>query len=386
MLPPGPYDPHKTEKKWSERWEKKKYFQAKPKTSKKPYCILMPPPNVTGELHMGHAMQHTIMDILARTKRMQGFDVLLQPGVDHAGILFQGTLEKKILKEKNITRQELGREKFLKECWKFKEQSYNSISKTFRFMGISADWSREKFTLSPEMTKAVYTAFKKLWDEGLIYKEKYIVQWCPRCSTAIEDVEIEYQERKNKLYYIKYPFVDDEKNYIIIATTRPETMFADVAVAINPTDKRFKNLIGKKVLLPLTNREIPIIADEKVDKDFGTGALKITPAHDLLDYEIGTRYNLEKLQVIDKQGKLTELAGEFQGLSSLSGRNKVVKKLKEKKYLDKIEDYTHSVAVCERCKTTIEPIISEEWFIKIKPLAKRAIKAIENNKIKEVLS
>jgi valyl-tRNA synthetase len=341
----------------------------------------MPPPNVTGELHMGHAMQHTIMDILARAKRMQGFDVLLQPGVDHAGILFQGTLEKKLSKEKRVTRQRLGREKFLEECWKFKEETYNSISKTFRFMGISADWSREKFTLSPEMTNSVYTAFEKLWSEGLIYKGKYIVQWCPRCSTAIEDVETEYQEREDKLYYVKYFFADDKNNFITIATTRPETMFADVAVAVNPTDERFKNLIGKKVILPLANREIPIIADEEVDKDFGTGALKITPAHDLLDYEIGARNNLEKLQVINKQGKLTELAGEFQGLKSLEAREKVVEKLEKEKYLEKIEDYVHSVAVCERCKTTVEPIISEEWFVKTKPLAKEAIKAIKKNEI-----
>jgi valyl-tRNA synthetase len=381
MLSSGPYDPHKTEKKWSEIWEKKKYFQAEPKNSKKPYCILMPPPNVTGGLHMGHAMQHTIMDILARTKRMQGFDVLLQPGVDHAGILFQGTLEKKLSKEKRVTRQRLGREKFLEECWKFKEETYNSISKTFRFMGISADWSREKFTLSPEMTNSVYTAFEKLWSEGLIYKGKYIVQWCPRCSTAIEDVETEYQEREDKLYYVKYFFADDKDNFITIATTRPETMFADVAIAVNPTDKRFKNLIGKKVILPLADREIFIIADEKVDKDFGTGALKITPAHDLLDYEIGARNNLEKLQVIDKQGKLTELAGEFQGLKSLEAREKVVEKLEKKKYLEKIENYTHSVAVCERCKTTVEPIISEEWFVKTKPLAQEAIKTIKKNEI-----
>ncbi len=390
MLPSGPYDPHKTEKKWSEIWEKKKYFQAKPKSSKKPYCILMPPPNVTGGLHMGHAMQHTIMDILARTKRMQGFDVLLQPGVDHAGILFQGTLEKKLSKEKRVTRQRLGREKFLEECWKFKEETYNSISKTFRFMGISADWSREKFTLSSEMTNSVYTAFEKLWNEGLIYKGKYIVQWCPRCSTAIEDVETEYQEREDKLYYIRYPLLDPlpykgggkkGEDFITIATTRPETMFADVAVAVNPTDKRFKKIIGKKVILPLTDREIFIIADAKVDKDFGTGALKITPAHDLLDYEIGARNNLEKLQVIDKQGKLTELAGEFQGLNSLEARKKIVGKLERENLLEKIEDYTHSVAVCERCKTMVEPIISEEWFVKTKPLAGEAIEAIEKEEI-----
>ena len=391
-LPKGPYNPHTVEKKWYDFWIKKKYFHANPKSGEKPYCILMPPPNVTGGLHMGHAMQHSIMDVLARFKRMQGYDVLLQPGVDHAGILFQGTFEKKLLKEKNLTRQKLGREKFLEECWKFKNEVYASISKTFRFMGISADWEREKFTLSPQMIKAVYTAFKNLWDEGLIYKGKYIVQWCPRCATAIEDVEMEYEERKDKLYFIRYPFIDkislapfkggERRRFITIATTRPETMFADVAVAVNPTDERFKNSINKKVILPLANREIPIITDEKVEKDFGTGALKITPAHDLLDYEIGDRHNLERLQVIDKEGKLTNLAGEFKGIFSLKAREKVVKKLKQEGFLEKIEDYIHSVSVCERCKATIEPIISEEWFVKMGGLANEAIKKIKAEKIR----
>jgi len=392
-LPEGQYNPHKTESKWYDFWIEKNYFHADPKSSKKPYCILMPPPNVTGGLHMGHAMQHSIMDVLARFKRMQGYDVLLQPGVDHAGILFQGTLERKLLKEKGLTRQKLGREKFLEECWKFKDEIYSSISKTFRFMGISADWEREKFTLSPQMTKAVYTAFKKLWDEGLIYKGKYIVQWCPRCATAIEDVEMEYKERQDNLYFVKYFFADKvplnlslqkgkEKEFITIATTRPETMFADVAVAVNPQDERYKNFIGKDVILPLTSRKIPIISDEAVDKDFGTGVLKITPAHDLLDYEIGSRHNLEKLQVIDKKGKLTELAGEFKGLSSLEARDRVVEKLKREGYLEKIEGFTHSVAVCERCKTTMEPIISEEWFVKMDDLAEEAVKAIKAEKIK----
>src|SRR3989344_2577858 len=368
------YDQTKIENKWYKIWEEKGYFKADPNSSKKPYGILMPPPNVTGALHIGHAMEHSIMDAIARFKRMQGFDVLLLPGVDHAGIQFEGTLNK-LLEKEGLSKQKLGREAWLKRAWQFKEQSYKSVSETWRMMGLSADWSREVFTLYPKAGKAVLEEFKTFWDKGLLYSGAYIVQWCPKDQTAIEDVEMEYEERKEKLYKVSYKVLANKGNrYITVATARPETIAADVAIAIYPNHPQYQDLVGQKAENPFTHTRIPIIKDERVQKDFGTGALKITPGHDLLDFEIGKDHNLPIIHVVGKDGRITENDPKFTGLKVLEARAEAAKFLAEKGHIDigKTEDYTHSVPVCERCKTTIEPLISEEWFVKMKPLADKA--------------
>ena len=373
------YDQTKIENKWYKIWEEKGYFKADPNSSKKPYGILMPPPNVTGALHIGHAMEHSIMDAIARFKRMQGFDVLLLPGVDHAGIQFEGTLNK-LLEKEGLSKQKLGREAWLKRAWQFKEQSYKSVSETWRMMGLSADWSREVFTLDPKVGKAVLEEFKTFWDKGLLYSGAYIVQWCPKDQTAIEDVEMEYEERKEKLYKVSYKVLANKGNrYITVATARPETIAADVAIAIYPNHPQYQDLVGQKAENPFTHTRIPIIKDERVQKDFGTGALKRTPGHDLLDFEIGKDHNLPIIHVVGKDGRITENDPKFTGLKVLEARAEAAKFLAEKGHIDigKTEDYTHSVPVCERCKTTIEPLISEEWFVKMKPLADKALERID---------
>ncbi len=365
------YDQTKVENKWYKFWESKGFFKADPNSPKESYGLLMPPPNVNGELHLGHAMEHSIMDALARFKRMQGYDVLLLPGVDHAGILFEGTFNK-ILEKEDLSKRKLGREEWLKRAWKFKDEVYNSFHKTWTLMGISADWSREVFTLDPKVTKAVLTEFKTFWEQDLLYKGAYIVQWCPKDQTAIEDLEMEYEERKEKLYYLKY-------GPLTLATTRPETKFGDTAMAVNPKDKRYQKYIGKEFEIETLSgkRKMKVIADEAIDPKFGTGAEKVTPGHDFLDYEIGKRHNLPILHVINKEGRLTELAGKYAGMKVSEAREAMLPELKKKGILIKIEDYTHKVPVCERCKTVIEPIISEEWFVKMKPLAEKALKNLD---------
>lgn len=358
------------EQKWYEFWERNGYFKADPNSSKKPYGLLMPPPNITGTLHLGHAMEHSIMDAIARFKRMQGFDVLLLPGVDHAGIQFEGTLNK-LLEKEGLSKQRLGREEWLKRAWEFKKQSYESVSKTWRVMGLSADWSREVFTLDPKVAKAVLTEFQTFWDQDLLYKGAYIVQWCPKDQTAIEDVEVEYEERKEKLYYIKYgPFT--------LATARPETKFGDTAMAVNPKDPRYKNDIGKEFEIEtlVGKKKMKLIGDDAVDPKFGTGVIKVTPGHSFIDYEIGKRHNLPIVHVIDKHGRLTEIAGKYAGMKVFEAREAMLPELREKGILIKEEEYTHSVPVCERCKTVVEPIISEEWFVNMKPLGEKALKRI----------
>ncbi|MBI2315175.1 class I tRNA ligase family protein, partial [Candidatus Daviesbacteria bacterium] len=342
----------------------------------KPYSILMPPPNVNGELHLGHAMEHSIMDALARFKRMQGFDVLLLPGVDHAGILFEGTFNK-ILEKEGLSKYKLGREQWLKRAWQFKEQVYNSFHETWKLMGISANWDKEVFTMDPKVQQAVLTEFKTFWEQDLLYKGAYIVQWCPKDQTAIEDLEMEYQDKTEKLYYVSYKVKDFPSEYITIATARPETIFADVAIAVYPNHPQFAHLIGKSVQNPLNSNYIPVIEDKQVKKDFGTGALKITPGHDPLDFEIGQEHHLTILHAVDKSGKMTELTGNLQGLKVAEAREKIVQLLQEVNAIQKIEDYTHSVPVCERCKTTVEPLISAEWFVKMSPLAKKALEHID---------
>lgn len=368
-------DKQKAEQNWYEFWEKEGLFKADPSSPKKSYSLLMPPPNLTGEPHLGHAMQHSILDALARFKRMQGHDVLLLPGVDHAGIQFEGTLNK-ILSKEDLTKAKLGREKWLKRAWQFKDEVYKSFHKTWGVFGISADWSREVFTLDPKMAKAVFTEFKTFWDEELLYKSAYIVQWCPKCGTAIEDLEMEYQDRQEKLYFVSYK-IEGADDRITIATARPETIFADTGIAVYPKHSKFGKFIGKQAINPLNDNKIPIFEDERVEKDFGTGALKITPGHDLLDFAIGKDHSLPILHAVDKTGRMTELAPELTGLKVEEARQKTAEKLESLGAIDRSESYTHSVPMCERCKTTVEPLISEEWFVKMKRLADKALKNLD---------
>lgn len=365
----------KIEEKWYKFWEDEGFFKAAPNSSKKPFGLLMPPPNLTGEPHMGHAMQHAILDAISRYKRMQGFDVLLLPGVDHAGIQFEGTFNKKLEKE-GLSKQKLGREEWLKRAWEFRDSVYKSFHGTWSVFGISADWSREVFTLDEKVQKAVLEEFTTFFEQDLLYKGAYIVQWCPKDQTAIEDLEMEYQEKTEKLYFVKYK-IEGSDEFITIATTRPETIYADTAIAIYANHPKFAKFAGKQAINPLTGNKLPIIEDKRVEKDFGTGALKITPGHDPLDYEIGKDHNLPILHVVDKTGRMTELAQDLAGLKINEAEQKAAEKLEQMGVLEKTEDLIHSVPVCERCKTTIEPLISEEWFIKMKPLAEKALKNID---------
>ncbi len=379
----------KTESELYEFWEKEDLFAANPDSDKKPYSLLMPPPNLTGELHLGQAMQHAILDAIARFKRMQGFDVLLLPGVDHAGIQFEGTLNKLLSKE-GKTREKMGREGWLKRAWQFKDEMYTSFHQTWKVFGVSADWSREVFTMDPKVTKAMFTEFNTFWEQDLLYKGAYIVQWCPKDQTAIEDLEMEYQERKEKLYFVKYAIKDALHigEYIVIATARPETIYADTGIAVYPNHPKYKKYIGKLAQNPLTQTWIPIFEDNRVAKDFGTGALKITPGHDPLDFKIGKDQNppLPIFHAVDKTGRMTNISfygsdpkDTLEGLKVEEAREKTVEILQDREHnaIEKVEDYTHSVPVCERCKTTVEPLISEEWFVKMDSLAKKALQNMD---------
>ncbi len=371
------YNPKEFEKSTYEIWEKEGFFEvdySKPKN----FCIMMPPPNVTGSLHIGHALTFTLQDIMVRYKRMDGYATLWQPGTDHAGIATQNVVEKQLLAE-GKTKEELGREEFLKRVWKWKEYSGGTITTQLRRLGASPAWSRERFTMDEGLQRAVRVAFKKLYDEGLIVKGNYMVNWCPK-DGALSDIEVEYETHEGELVYIKYPIVNSDE-YITVATTRPETYFGDTAVMVNPQDERYKHLIGKKVKLPLINREIPIIADEYVDMEFGTGAVKVTPAHDPNDYEVGIRHNLPLIKVFDEKGILNEEAGEFAGLDRLEARPKIVEKLKELGFIEKIEKHIHQVGHCYRCKSVIEPYVSTQWFLK-KEIAKEAIEAANRGDVK----
>ncbi len=351
---------------------------------KKTYGLLIPPPNLTGELHLGHAMQHSILDAVARFKRLQGFDVLLQPGVDHAGIQFEGTFNKKLSKD-GINKNDLTREEWLEKAESFKEEIYQSLHNTWKVMGLSANWEKEVYSLEPKVQKAVFHQFNSFWEDDLLYKGAYIVKWCPKCNTAIEEVEMEYEEKTEKLYFVKYQVIPSEaeesgslhvgRDDIVIATARPETIYADSGIAIYPNHPLFSKFIGLKAVNPLNGNLLPIFEDPRVDKEFGTGALKITPGHDPLDYQIGKDQGLPILHVINKLGRMTELAGELQGLKIAEAREKVVELLGDA--IEKTQEYTHSVPVCERCKTTVEPLISEEWFVKMDPLAQKALKKID---------
>ncbi len=374
------YDPKKVEDKWYKLWEGKKLFDPSLDSQKPKFSMVIPPPNVTGYLHIGHALNNTIQDVLARYKRMDGYDVLWVPGTDHAGIATQNVVERELAKE-GLKRTDLGREKFIERVWQWKEHHGNKIIQQLKKLGSSCSWSYQRFTMDEGLSKAVKEAFYRLWEEGLIYQGNYIINWCPRCYTALADLEVEFKPLLGKLWYIKYP-LEDGLGYIIVATTRPETMLGDTAVAVHPNDGRYKNLIGKKIILPLIGRRIPVIADEGVDPEFGTGAVKVTPAHDFHDFEIAKRHNLPVLKVIDENGKMTMEAGSFAGLDRVSAREEVVKKLKEEGFLIKEEDYEIVLGHCYRCGTVIEPLLSKQWFIKMKPLAQPAMAAVEYEFIK----
>ncbi|TFZ40260.1 valine--tRNA ligase [Soehngenia longivitae] len=377
---PKNYNPKEFEEKLYEYWNENGYFTPKVDNSKKPYTIMMPPPNVTGTLHMGHALNNTIQDILIRYKRMQGFEALWLPGTDHASISTEAKVVEK-LKSEGKSKEELGREKFLEESWEWTKVYGGRIKNQLKKLGVSCDWSRERFTLDEHMNKAVTEMFVRLYEKGLIYRGDRIINWCPNCHTAISDAEVEHEDTHRYMYYIRYP-LKDENDGIIIATTRPETMFGDLAIAVNPNDERYKEYIGKTAILPLSNREIPIIADEYVEMDFGTGALKITPSHDPNDFEVGERHNLGHLIVLDEDARINENGGIYKGLDRFDARKKVAEDLKEQGYLIDIKEYENAVGHCERCKTVIEPIISKQWFVKMEPLAKPAIDAYNNGELK----
>ncbi len=369
------YEPHQVEEKWYQFWLDKGYFRADENGSDKTYTIVIPPPNVTGSLHMGHALNNTLQDILVRYKRMCGFNTLWMPGTDHAGIATQNVVEKQLSSE-GISREDLGRKEFVERVWQWREKYGGIIIQQLKRLGASCDWERERFTMDAGLSRAVREVFVSLYEEGLIYKGDYIINWCPRCYTALSDLEVEHDEVKGKLYFIKYPVVGSKK-LVVVATTRPETMLGDTALAVNPNDKRYQKLIGKRAILPILNREIPIIADEYVDMKFGTGVLKITPAHDPNDFEIGNTHGLEVIKVIDNDGVMNGQAGPYEGLDRFHCRDKILKDLKKIELVKKVEDYNHQIGHCYRCKTVVEPFISKQWFVKVKPLAERALEAVE---------
>ncbi len=378
---PKIYEPKKVERKIYNLWEKSGFFNPDklPSIRKKTYTIVIPPPNITGSLHIGHALNITVQDALIRWKRMQGFKTLWLPGTDHAGISAQNVVEKQLKKE-GLTRFDLGKELFIKRMWQWMEKYGDIILNQFKKLGCSCDWSRNRFTLDKEYKKAVKGAFSYYYKKGWIYQGERVVNWCPRCQTSLSDLELEYKEEKGKLWFIRYPL--KTKNYIVVATTRPETMLGDTAVAVNPKDKRYKELVGKQAILPIQNREIPIVEDRVIDPQFGTGAVKVTPAHDLTDWEIGERHKLETIKVINEEGKMTKESKICEGLNVPQCREKVLEELEKENLIKKVEDYTHSLPYCYRCHSLIEPLPSKQWFLKMNELAKMAINPVKSGKIK----
>lgn len=374
------YNPSEVEGKWYSIWEENGYFHQEVDTSKEPFSIVMPPPNVTGQLHLGHAMDNTLQDILVRFKRMQGYNTLWIPGTDHAGIATQARVEGNLAKE-GISKNDLGREKFLEKVWEWKDTYHERIAGQLRLLGSSCDWERERFTMDDGCSAAVREAFVSLYEKGLIYKGKYIVNWCPKCHTTISDIEVEYADHDSYLWNIRYQ-LEGTDEYIVIATTRPETLLGDTAVAVHPDDERYADMVGKYLILPIVGRRIPVIADEYVDPSFGSGAVKITPAHDPNDFEIAGRHDLEQIVVIDKKGNMSESTGKYAGMDRDECREMIVKDLEQTGNLVSIEEYTHSVGECYRCGTVIEPVVSSQWFVKMEPLAKPAIKAVLDGEIK----
>ena len=377
------YDPSEFEDRIYKNWVEKGYFHAEVDSKKEPFTIVIPPPNVTGQLHMGHALDETLQDILIRYKRMQGFNALWVPGTDHAGIATQIKVEEQLRVNEGLTRYDLGYDAFLERVWDWKKHFGGRIINQLKKIGSSCDWDRERFTMDEGCSKAVREVFVNLYNKGLIYQGSRIINWCPHCITALSDAEVEHEEQAGHFWHIKYP-VKDSDEFVIIATTRPETLFGDTAVAVNPDDERYKHLVGKTLILPLVGREIPVIADEYVDKEFGTGCVKITPAHDPNDFEVGVRHNLEKIKVMNDDATMNEYAGKYCGMDRYECRKAMVADLEEMGLLVKIEDHTHNVGVCYRCGTSVEPIISKQWFVKMKPLSEPAIEAVKNGETKFV--
>ena len=377
---PKVYDPASVEKKWYEFWEKNRYFHAEAEPGKKPFSIVIPPPNITGKLHMGHALDNTLQDILIRWHRMMGDNTLWMPGYDHAGLATQIKVEEVLKKEEGKTRFDLGRDEFVKRVWEWKEEYGDRIINQLKCLGISCDWERKRFTMDEGCSRAVREVFVSLYEKGLIYKGTRITNWCVNCHTALSDIEVEHEDTPGHLWYVRYPVVGEEDTYLTIATTRPETIPGDTAVAVNPEDERYAKLIGKTLRLPILNREIPVIADSYVDTKFGTGAVKITPSHDPNDYEMGLRHNLPEIVVIGKDGVMTEEAGPFAGLERYECRKQIVARLKEEGYLVKIEEHSHAVGHCQRCHNIVEPLVSTQWFVKMQPLVKAAVDCVTDGR------
>lgn len=377
---PKAYDPSDVEENLYSQWLARKYFHAEVDFNRKKFSIVIPPPNVTGSLHIGHALNNTLQDVIVRKKRMEGFNAAWIPGTDHAGIATQNVVERELARE-GLTRHQLAREKFIERVWQWKEEYGARIINQLKRLGASCDWDRERFTMDEGCSRAVRKAFVTLFNEGLIYRGNYIINWCPRCLTALSDIEVEHEEESGKLYYIRYP-LEDGSGYITVATTRPETMLGDTAVAVNPADERYRHLIGKTAVLPLIGRKLKIIADEYVDMEFGTGALKVTPAHDPNDFELGRKHNLEFVNIFTDEAVVNENGGPYAGLSREEARERVVEDLKAQGLLEKVEDLDHAVGRCYRCNTTVEPYLSTQWFVRMKPLAEPAIQAVKDGRIK----
>ena len=380
---PKVYDPKEVEERIYAQWESHGCFRGKADPEKKPFTIVMPPPNVTGQLHMGHAMDATMQDILTRFKRMQGYAALWVPGTDHAGIATQIKVEEELRVKEGLTRYDLGREKFLERVWAWKEKFGNRIVEQQKKLGASCDWERSRFTMDEGCSKAVREVFVSLYEKGLIYKGSRIINWCPHCVTALSDAEVEYQDKPGHLWHMRYP-LSDGSGYLVVATTRPETMMGDTGVAVNPNDERYRDLVGKTVTLPIMNREIPIVADEYVEMDFGTGCVKMTPAHDPNDFEVGLRHNLEVIRVLDDNGVVNAEGGPFEGMDRYEARKAVVARMEELGLMEKIEDYSHNVGTCYRCHNDVEPIISAQWFVKMEPLAREAMRVVRDGEVKFV--
>ena len=376
------YEPHEVEERIYEFWMNGKYFHAEVDSKKKPYTIVIPPPNITGQLHMGHALDETLQEILIRFRRMQGYSALWLPGTDHASIATEAKIVE-AMKQEGVTKEDVGRDGFMKRAWEWKEKYGGTIISQLKKLGSSCDWDRERFTLDEGCSKAVKEVFVKLYNEGLIYRGERMINWCPNCKTSISDAEVDFAEKDGNFWHIRYPLADGS-GYLNLATTRPETMLGDTAVAVHPEDERYQHLIGKMLILPLVGREIPIVADTYVEQDFGTGVVKITPAHDPNDFEVGLRHNLPVINIMDESGIINENGGEYQGMDRLDARKKIVKALEEQGYLIKVEPIKHNVGTCYRCKTVVEPRVSKQWFVKMEPLAKPAVKAVEDGEVKFV--
>lgn len=385
MEMPKTYDPKSFENKLYTEWMEKGYFKAKVDAKKEPFTIVIPPPNITGQLHIGHALNDTIQDVIIRFKRMQGYSTLWLPGTDHASIATEVKIVEKMKKEEGLTKQDVGRDGFLERAWAWKEQYGGRIVEQLKKLGASCDWSRETFTMDEKCSKAVNEVFVNLYNKGLIYKGNRIINWCPCCKTALSDAEVEYSEQDSHLWNIRYPLADGSGE-IVVATTRPETMLGDTAVAVNPKDERYSNMVGKMLILPLLNKQIPVVADEYVEMDFGSGAVKITPAHDPNDFEVGLRHNLEVIKVMNDDGSMNENAGVYQGLDRVEARKRICEDLQAQGYMVKIEDYKHNVGECYRCHATVEPIVSKQWFVKMQPLAKPAIDVVKKKKVEFIPS